>query len=81
MHSIEVVPRIKVRPGDVKKEIYDAFHRNADLDARRVGIDVKGDKVRLHGNVHSWAERKEALRAAWATQGVAAVQDELTVTP
>ena len=80
-NAIDVVPKAKVSPSDVKKEIHAAFHRNADLDARRVGIDVHGDKVRLHGNVHSWAERKEAVRAAWATEGVGEVEDELTVTP
>jgi osmotically-inducible protein OsmY len=80
-NAISVIPRVKVTPGNVKKEIYAAFHRNADLDARRVGIDVHDGKVTLHGNVHSWAERREALRAAWGTAGVAEVEDRLTVSP
>ena len=80
-NAISVTPRVKVTPSNLKKEIYAAFHRNADLDARRVGIDVHDGKVTLHGNVHSWAERREALRAAWATDGVGEVEDRLTVTP
>jgi osmotically-inducible protein OsmY len=78
---IAIKPPVKVTPSDVKKEIYAAFHRNADLDARRVGIDVHDGKVTLHGNVHSWAERKEALHAAWSTAGVSEVEDKLTVSP
>jgi osmotically-inducible protein OsmY len=78
---IEIKPPVKVTPGAVKKEIYAAFHRNADLDARRVGIDVHDGKVVLHGNVHSFTERQEAIHAAWATVGVSEVEDRLTVTP
>jgi osmotically-inducible protein OsmY len=37
--------------------------------------------VILSGNVHSWAERQEAERAAWAAPGVTHVDDRLTIMP
>jgi osmotically-inducible protein OsmY len=79
--------RIIVRPkhvksGDVKNKIHSAFQRHAYLDARRVGVDVKDDgKIVLHGNVHSWAEREEAQKAAWNAPGVSAVENQLMVVP
>lgn len=39
------------------------------------------DTVILSGNVHSWTERREAERAAWAAPCVEHVDDRLTVTP
>jgi osmotically-inducible protein OsmY len=36
--------------------------------------------VILSGSVHSWAERREAERAAWAAPGVMHVDDRLTVS-
>jgi hypothetical protein len=38
-------------------------------------------KVILSGNVHSWAERQEAERAAWAAPGVTKVEDRLMIVP
>lgn len=66
-------------PLEVKAEIQNAFRRSAELEARKIAIDVNGDKVVLSGTVHSWAERDRAVRAAWSARGVAAVQDDLTV--
>jgi osmotically-inducible protein OsmY len=44
-------------------------------------VDVREGKVILHGNVHSWTEKKEAEQAAWAAPGVSEVENRLTVTP
>lgn len=38
-------------------------------------------QVILHGNVHSWAERKKAQQAAWSAPGVTSVESDITVTP
>jgi osmotically-inducible protein OsmY len=64
---------------DVKQHIKAALTRSAEADAQRITVDTAdGGSVTLRGTVHSWAERNEAVRAAWATSGVRKVQDELT---
>lgn len=63
---------------DVKQHIKAALTRSAEADAARITVDTAGGSVTLRGTVHSWAERDEAVRAAWATPGVEKVQSELT---
>jgi osmotically-inducible protein OsmY len=79
-----VVNNIRVRPRvvaqNVKTSIERAFERSARLEARAIQVETPGDgTVVLRGRVHSWAERSEAERAAWAAPGVTAVRDELTL--
>ena len=76
---------IKVKPqaatGDVRARIETAFKRNAEIDARRIQVTAQDGKVVLTGNVHSWMERQEAERAAWAAAGVSQVEDRIRVVP
>jgi len=76
---ILIAPR--VTPSEVKEQIQKSFHRNAELDSRRIGVKARNGTVTLHGNVRSWSEREEAQRAAWTVPGVREVDNELTVTP
>ena len=76
---ISINPRAKVSAADVKRRIFEAFRRSAELDARRIGIDAHDGKVILHGNVHDWSEVQEAQRAAYAVPGVVEVENRLTV--
>jgi len=79
--SNNITIKAHVSPKDVKNKIVAAFHRNADIDARRIDIEARDGKVILRGNVRSWMERDEAQRAAWAAPGVTAVENNIVVTP
>ncbi len=76
---IEIKPRVS--PAEVQRKIEDAIRRSAEMDARRVGVEVRDGEVVLRGTVRSWAEREEAERAAWAAPGVRRVEDQITVAP
>ena len=78
-NSVTVTSHVKSI--DVRDKIEAAFKRSAEIDARSVNVTALDGKVILSGNVHSWFERQEAERAAWAAPGVTQVEDRLTITP
>lgn len=64
----------------IKENIRKALIRNANLDANNIMVDTINNRVILKGKVHSWFERNEAEKAAWAAPGVVGVEDELYVS-
>lgn len=56
-NNIEVKPAVS--PSDVKSKIEDALKRSAELDARRITVEVDGSTVTMRGSVRSWAEREK----------------------
>ena len=78
MNSITVAPK-QVRPGDVKNMIEAALRRNAELDAQKIEVQATEGKVTLTGIVRSWAERQDAVNAAWSAPGVRDVVDQIRI--
>ena len=79
VNKIEVKP--SVSPSDVREKIGEALRRSAELDARRIRVEVDGTEVKLYGTVRSWVEREEAERAAWSAPGTTKVENHITVNP
>jgi osmotically-inducible protein OsmY len=78
-NNIEVRPRVS--PSQVQENIQKALRRSAELDARRITVEVEGSTVKLHGSVRSWVEKQEAERAAWSAPGITAVENHIEVEP
>jgi osmotically-inducible protein OsmY len=75
---------IKLKPQDVpttdiKRNIEEAFRHSAEIEASRITVEMKDGEAILRGSVRSWAERREAERAAWAAPGVTRVTNEIAI--
>lgn len=64
---------------DVKREIEQALHRHADVEASKIRVSVSGGEVTLNGDVDSYYEMDLVEDAAWATEGVTRVIDNLRI--
>ena len=78
-NKIQITP--KASAAEVKSKIEEALRRSAELDARRITVEIEGSTVKLYGSVSSWAERDEAERAAGSAPGTTMVENHILVNP
>ena len=70
-----------VDPVRIKNEIEDALERQAEREARRIGVNVKDGVVTITGRIRSWAEKNAIDRVVGFAPGVRRVEDQLIVDP
>jgi len=76
-----IMLRARPAPSDVKQRIKEALQRGAQLDADHITVDIEGNQAILRGTVRSYAEMRDAERAARNAPGVTEVKNLLTVDP
>ncbi|MEK7402949.1 MAG: BON domain-containing protein [Gemmatimonadota bacterium] len=64
---------------DVRDRIENALKRSAEVDSKKISVQMLDGKVILRGTVRSWAERQDAEQAAWSAPGVTAVEDQIAI--
>lgn len=76
---------ISVKPypvgADVHHQIEQALVRSAEVDAKRIRVEVEGSIAVLKGTVRSHLERRAAERTALAAPGITAVENRIVVDP
>jgi osmotically-inducible protein OsmY len=78
-NHIDVATGAVVR--DVRHRINEALHRSADLDARRITVDIEGGVATLTGTVATWLQYEAAERAAIGAPGITRVDNRIVVEP
>lgn len=64
----------------VKDKIEEALKRNAEIEAKRIQVDIRdGGTVTLNGFVDNWSERQAVQHAVWSTPGVRVLHDNLAI--
>ena len=76
-----ITVRARPTPSDLKQRIRQALERGAEFDAGRISVEIQGNKAILRGTVRSYAEMRDAERAARNAPGVTEVENKLMVDP
>jgi hyperosmotically inducible protein len=71
----------KLNDAWVTTQVYARFFADPDIKGRNIDVDTAGGVVTLTGEVHSAAEKSQAIAKARATDGVTQVVDKLTLNP
>lgn len=80
INEIEVKPSRTPASAEIRTGIEAALKRSAEVEARRIHVEIQGPTVVLTGTVSSWPERNAAERAAWAAAGVSKVENKLLIS-
>ena len=70
----------RVSPSSVKRAIEAALRGDALIDPREIQVSAYDNTVQLWGTVHSYPQREEAERVAWAAPGIDTVVNRIQVT-
>jgi len=76
-----IMVKARATPSDVKQKIRQALERGAEFDADRITVEIDGSTVTLKGTVRSYAEMRDAERAARNPPGITEVKNKLVVDP
>lgn len=77
---ISLAPRPGADATATETAIRRAIARQAALDASHVHVRIDGETVELTGTVSSWAEKRQAERAAWSSPHVGQVHNRIEVS-
>ena len=70
----------RISPSSIKQTIEAALRGNAEIDPRGIQVSAYDNTVQLWGTVHSYPQREEAERVAWAAPGIESVVNRIQVT-
>jgi osmotically-inducible protein OsmY len=74
-----ITVRPKIDNSDVCADISQALGRSWLFDPTTVTVSSDGGTVHLEGTVRTLQERRDAVRAAWASPGTTAVENRISV--
>jgi len=70
-----------VDPIQIKRQIEEALERQADREAKRVGVAARDGVVTLTGTVRTWAEKNAIQGTVEFSPGVRRLDNKITVDP
>lgn len=77
--QIKIRERHAIDEQEVKRQIMEALHRHANIEASGIQISIADGEVKLEGTVGAYRERDLVVEAARATAGVRDIIDNLKV--